>query len=135
MDNVQLTHAIFEHNGFVYANDLEELKLQDNAHAFRLVWDKGNWTIYFSFFSGQLCARVSFPGPNQAPWNSAFIEVPIKNPRWNVTTTKLILPISGRINWHQSEVIAPTCKIKESQSHMIVEPRLRSKNLKKTKRV
>ncbi len=77
--------------------------------------------VYASFFGGRLAAAVSFPGPNYEDWQTLDIVAPLHSREWQVKYSKVMQPISVRINWGSPEDIAPTIKLQNSYTQLIAE--------------
>lgn len=113
-------------NGFVHAIDLAELQATGNGHAFRLVYHDGHWLVYSSFFGGRINAVVAIPGPNYEEWNTMEIVMPLNDKDLSVSTYSVIQPIKVHIEWRDITKIAPSLKLQNEVSKVIVESMTRT---------
>lgn len=108
-------------NGFVHAENIEQIRADGQSHAFRLVYLYPNWLIYLSFFGGRIGAVVSFPGPNREEWNTLDIVAPLKSKKWRSKCSSLIQPIKVQVDWNDVRKIAPSVRSQHSVSRIYVE--------------
>jgi hypothetical protein len=118
--NVHATPNHIEANGFVYAEDVEELAVP-NCHSFRITTLDNHWIIYMSFFGGRIGGVVSFPGPNFEEWKTMKILAPIKSKNWTAVPSQVYQPLKARIEWSDQSAITPSLKLQYSHSRMVIE--------------
>jgi hypothetical protein len=115
-----VTLPMLQNNGFVHAEDVEEISGAPNEHCFRLFNVDRMWHVYSSFFGGAIGTYVHLPGPNFEDWNCLDVVTPIRCKEWR-ETKRSILPIMTRhIEWHNSEKVTPTVKMQKYESKLTV---------------
>lgn len=102
---------LFRSNGFVRASDIQPIRLVDGGHSFRLLHMDGHWHVYSSFFGGRIGSFLRFPGPNRESWRQADIQAPIRSPDWQVTTGRILQPLTVRVEWEDIARIIPSAKM------------------------
>ncbi len=111
----QLTVEHLSKNGFVWAADLANLA-EPNSHCFRLIHDRDRWTVFSSFFGGEVGTVVQFIGPNRERWSHAHVVAPIRSDKWSVNTGNIALPPSVvHFDWHNPSLVIPAAKIRWAQ--------------------
>jgi len=118
----QIPTKLFSVNGFVRPSDVEPIKAAGNSHSFRLTYDNGVWLVYFSFFGGQVGARVRIPGPNYEDWQTVDIVAPLGSKDWTLTRSQMILPINTCVEWNDGKIIVPSFKLQNNITSIMVEP-------------
>ncbi len=93
-----------QNHGFVNSDGLAEIAAPLSGHGFRLLHDRGDWTVFLSFFGGKICGRVSFTGPNRESWCCADVVAPLNSPDWEFKPSLLLLPIWSRVSWTPATV-------------------------------
>jgi hypothetical protein len=114
--------TLFQHNGFVYALDVESISSNDACHSFRLLHMDGFWHIYSSFFGGRIGSVVHLPGPNGEDWSCADIVAPLRSKNWTIKTGSVLQPLTVRVEWQRLEKIMPSVEMLNVHSRMRVQP-------------
>lgn len=118
----QITAKLFSANGFVWPSDIETIKAPGVSHSFRLTYLDGRWQVFFSFFGGQVGARVFIPGPNHEDWKTADIVSPLGSKEWTVTKSAMILPLNAHVEWNDGKRIVPSFKLQNNITSILIEP-------------
>lgn len=108
--------ALFTRNGFVQPDLLGQIKVQNNAHSFRLVHLDGNWIVYSAYFGGRVGTIVVFPGPNFEEWITADLTVPLNSRQWTLRTSPLLQPLKVKPLWKGLDQIIPSAEILNVES-------------------
>jgi hypothetical protein len=106
-------------NGFVPPENLAVIKA--DGHSFRLTHFDNLWHVYFSFFSGRICAYVWFPGTNYEKWKTADIIAPLKSKDWTLTPRGIITVPRIEVEWKDASKIHPSFKLQYSRTELKVE--------------
>jgi hypothetical protein len=122
MGEIQIPPTVMASNGFVHAEDIQEIRGAPNEHSFRLAHADRVWHVYSCFFGGRIGAYVRIPGPNGEQWNCADIVAPLKSKKWNMRISPIIqlLP-SPRVDWSHSQTVVPSLKLQRTTSSVQVE--------------
>jgi len=110
--------------GFAWNTDVARLECPQNAHKFRLTYDR-NWALDCAFFGGRIGATVAFAGPNHEKWRRVEIVMPLGSPDWEVKTSPIILVRVMHAEWCDLSLIAPSLPVKNLQHRFRVERRTR----------
>jgi HNH endonuclease len=117
---MQDTRRVMAANGFVYAEDVEDIKAEGNDHAFRLVHMNDTWHVYSCFFGGKIGSYVQFPGPSQEEWRSAHIVAPLRSKNWSFRPSPLLPAKTVRVSWQGSTHVTPSIKLRDTVSSLEV---------------
>jgi hypothetical protein len=98
----------WKHQGFLWAEDIQSIRAEGNAHSFRLLYIEGHWLVFSSFFGGRIGTFVSLEGPNNEDWCSADIVAPLGSKKWMISTSNILLPLPVHINWTDHKLIMPS---------------------------
>lgn len=109
-------------NGFVDADTIRPLECAKDSHHIRLIHDRGWWTAHFAFCGGRVGASVHFRGPNHETWRTADIIARIGCSEWDVSTTRLLLPLTTRIAWQELSRVIPSLPLANVRSTMTDTP-------------
>ena len=109
---------ILDRQGFVDADSIQALGCPENSHLFRLVYDRGWWSVHFAFFASRVGAFVTFPGPSRETWRSANVVAPIGSCEWSVSKTRLVLPLTPQVIWGDLNRIIPSMPLTNVRSGM-----------------
>jgi hypothetical protein len=123
MDEVQIKGPYLRMCGFIRAEGLASFAVAWDNHTIRLVYDLGNWHVYFSFFGGLIGAYVVFSGPNGEQWRTADIVAPLKSKNWTITTRKDVAHPQVEVTWTDQPAIMPSMKLQNSTSVLRTEER------------
>ncbi len=108
-------------NGFVHAEDIEEIKGKEDEHTFRLVHMDDVWHVFPSFFGGSIGAYVRIPGPNCEEWNCADIVAPIRSKNWSITTRRTLPVMKVHVEWRDPAKVIPCFKTQYSEAMVVAE--------------
>jgi hypothetical protein len=129
MGEIQIPFPVIGENGFVNADDIQEIRGTPTEHTFRLLYLNNLWHVFFCFFGGRIGAHVRIPGPNQEDWICANIVAPIGYKEWTIKTSSIIQSMpKQRVDWSNSEKITPTLKLRYSTSDVRVQFRRVNRN-------
>jgi hypothetical protein len=117
---IQVTPKDIRQNGFVYAEDVQDISASGNDHAFRLVHMDDTWHVFSSFFGGKVGTYVAFRGPNQEDWRSAHLVAPLRSKNWTIQTSPLLTAKNVRVSWQGSNQVMPSFKLRDSLSSVSV---------------
>lgn len=113
------TRDLVKNNGFVHAADIQCIAVA-NCHAIRMQHAGGMWHVYFAFFGGKIGAVVRFPGPNDEDWVRADAVFPIRQKKYDVQLSKILLPMKTHVSWSDTDKIMPSMEIKNPEAEIDV---------------
>lgn len=117
---VELNPTLFRSNGFVWPSDLDAIRFVD-GHSFRLLYDRGRWRVFSSFFGGRICSVTMFSGPNQEGWNCLDVCAPLRSRSWTTEVHNVLLPLRTHVEWEDFARIIPSAEIINVRSERIIE--------------
>ena len=120
----QMPPKVLKLNGFVHAEDIQDLKAGADTHSFHLVHSEGIWHVYSCSFGGrEVGSYVCFPGPNYEKVEMRLISsyAPIGSKKWTIRTSTILQYMNVHIEWNNSSAISPSLRLQNNVSSMRVE--------------
>jgi hypothetical protein len=108
-------------NGFVHADDVRDIRGNQNEHSFRLVYISPIWHVFSSFFGGRIGSYVRLMGPNYEGWNCADIVAPINSKAWTIRTSRILPAMKVHVEWNDSRALTPSFQLQQSVSALRID--------------
>ena len=124
-----VTETMLKGSGFVPPTALEVMAPNPDTHLFWLVFDRGIWTVYGSFYGGKICTVVKFPGVSKEEWCFRSVEVPLigKKNDWKGVSWRIMPSVNTPVEWSDLSIIAPSLPVTDGeQFELLVKKRRRS---------
>jgi hypothetical protein len=113
LGNREIPDSCIENSGYIFPEDMEGLKCNNNGHTIRVSYIDDGWHFYYSFFGGRIGFFIRISGPNNEDWQTTNILAPLKSKIWTITPSPIIQPINDRFNfgWSDLTKIIPSVEL------------------------